>query len=199
MVAKNDIIIKQGKTFSRTLRLEAKPIKYIPILSISQSAPLRIEATSHGIPNGWRTAIASVKGPTNLNHQGNFPKASDFFLTTVVDENIIEYNDINGLSFKPYESGGVLIYYTPIPLAGVSARMSIKDKVGGEELLRLTTENGRIIIDSINFVVTLLISANDTKELSFVKGVYDLELEFPGGKVMEVLSGSVKLEQEITV
>ena len=56
-----DLVIKQGKTFSKVLRWEAPPIIYKPITAITNAAPVRITSANHGIIDGWRVAIVSVK------------------------------------------------------------------------------------------------------------------------------------------
>ncbi|MBK8773003.1 MAG: hypothetical protein IPM06_21580 [Rhizobiales bacterium] len=54
--------------------------------------------------------------------------------------------------------------------------MSIKDVVGGTELLRLDTTNARIALDNAAKTIALTISAADTAAITWLEGVYDLEL-----------------------
>jgi hypothetical protein len=76
--------------------------------------------------------------------------------------------------------------------------MSIKDKVGGTELMSLTTENSRISVDDAGKIITLTISADDTEVIEFSKGVYDLELVSPTGIVTTLLAGAVSVTSEVT-
>ena len=135
---------------------------------------------------------------TEINSPDDPPRDRDYHQATVVDTNTISFNDINSLGYKTYTSGGVLRYLTPVDLTGFTARMSIKDKVGGTELLRLDTTNSRIVLNSTASTITLVISATDTAAITFTKGVYDLELQSLGGIVTALLYGKVSIEQEVT-
>lgn len=193
------LTIIKGKTFQRALRWEAGPIVYKPITNITQTAPAVVTCPLHGAPNGWRVAVVSVKGMTQINAENDPLKDRDYTLATVVDANTVELNEINAAGFRPYISGGYLQYNTPTPLAGYTARMSIKDKtVGGTELFRLDTTNGRIVIDDANKVITLTIDAADTAAMTFKKGVYDLEMESASGVVTLMLSGDITVTEEVT-
>jgi hypothetical protein len=198
MAAAKDLTIEQGKTFSQVLRWEAPPIIYVPITGILQAAPARITAPSHNCPPGWRVAVVSVKGMSQINAQNTPPKAADYHSATVIDPNTVELNDVNAADFKAYTSGGYLQFNTPVDLTGYSARMSVKDKVGGTVLLSLTTVDGRITIDDLTKSITLTISAVDTAALTWKKGVYDLELVSPGGIVTALLAGAVTVSKEVT-
>ena len=198
MAADKDFIIEQGKTFSQVLRWEAPPIIYKAITAITQTAPARLTVTAHGIPNGWRVAVVSVKGMTQINAPNSPPKDKDYVQATVVDANTVELNTVNAADYKAYSSGGYLQLNTPVDLAGYTARMSVKDKVGGTELLRLDTVAGDIVIDNVAKTITLTVSAVDTAAITWKKGVYDLELISSGGVVTALLSGTVVLAKEVT-
>lgn len=191
------LVILQGKTFAQTVRWEATPYVYKPISAVTQGAPCRITATGHGIPNGWRVAVVSVKGMTQLNAENIPPRDRDYTPATVIDANTVELNEVNSSGYKAYTSGGYLQFYTPVDLSGYTARMSIKDKVGGTELLALTTANSRITLDTVAKKINLLISATDTAALTWSRGVYELEMESPTGVVTTLLSGSVSVTKEI--
>lgn len=204
MAKREDLTILQGKTFSQVVRWEEAPIIYKPISAITRAAPAQITATSHGLKDGWRVAVVSVKGMTQINAANNPPKDKDYHPVTVVggSGNTIELNDVNSSDFKAYTSGGYLQYNTPASLAGFTARMSIKDKVGGTELLRLDTTvvapQPRIVLDDTNHTITLTITAADTAALTWTKGVYDLELVSASGVVTAILYGSVTVSKEVT-
>lgn len=198
MAASKDIVIAQGKTYSQVLRWEAPPIIYRPITAIVQGAPARITCPSHTIPQGWRAAVVSVKGMTQINALNTPPKDKDYHSVTVIDADTVELNDVNASEYKPYQSGGYLQFNTPVDLAAYTARMSIKDKVGGSELLRLDTTNGRIALDNVAKTITLTISAEDTAALTFRKGSYDLELVSPTGVVTALLAGVATVTKEVT-
>jgi hypothetical protein len=198
MPATKDISIRQGGTFSLVLRWEAPPIVYKPITAITQSAPVRLTVPSHGVPTGWRVAVTNVKGMTEINASANSVKDADYHPATVVDSNTVEINEINAAGYKAYISGGQLQYNTPVDLSGYSARMSIKDKIGGTELFSLTVLNGRITLDTTLKTISLTISATDTQAVTWKKGVYDLEMVSGTGVVTPILTGKVVVTQEVT-
>ncbi len=125
---KKDLTILQGRTFSYPLKWEIEPIVYKPITGITQSAPCVVTAVGHGLPDGWRAAIVSVKGMTQIN-ASNPPKDSEYVVTKVLTADTIELNTVNASEYKTYTSGGYVQYNTPQDLAGYVARMSIKDKI----------------------------------------------------------------------
>jgi hypothetical protein len=200
MAATKDLVIRQGRTFSLPVRWEAPPIVYKQISAILQSAPVRITAVGHGVPDGWRVAVTNVKGMVEINAEANKVRDKDYVQATVIDPDTVELNAINASGFRPYTSGGVLQYNTPVVLTGFTARMSIKDRVGGTELLSLTTENGGIVIDLTRHTITIKITAAATAALSFKSAVYDLEIVSPDvvPVITPLLSGKVSVTLEVT-
>jgi hypothetical protein len=202
MAAAKDFVIEQGKTFSQVLRWEAPPIIYKPITAITKTAPVRITSANHGIPNGWRVAVVSVKGMTEINAGNNPPKDKDYNTATVVDVNTVELNTVNSADFKPYISGGYLQFNTPVDLTGYTARMSIKDKVGGTLLFQLLSSpgltDGAITLNTTDYSISLTVSATISASLTWKKGVYDLELVSSTGVVTALLSGVVTVSKEVT-
>lgn len=197
MAASKDLALTQGKTFTLALRWETSPIVYKPITGIAQSAPVQITVPAHGCPDGWRAAVTGVKGMTEINGEANKLKESDYRAVTVIDANTIEFNELDASGFKTYVSGGHLVFNSPVDLTGATARMAIKDKVGGRVLHSLTTENGGIVIDAAGRVITLNISAVDTEAFAWKAGVYDLEI-VQGVVVTALLVGKVTVSKEVT-
>lgn len=196
MAGKKDFTISLGKTFAQVLRWEAPPFIYKPITAVTQTAPVRITSTGHGLVNGWRVNVESVKGMVELNKVGD-QKA------TVIDANTIELNEVNSLDFKAYVSGGVLKYLTPVDMSGFTARMKIKDKIGGvviasTEVIDVPLNTITAVIDNVAKTITLTIAAGATSAITAKKGVYDLEMVSGGGVVTGLLSGSVTFVQEVT-
>jgi hypothetical protein len=194
---KQDLVLEQGRTFTQVIRWSKPPIVYKPVTAITQTAPVSITSTGHGVPDGWKVAVVSAKGMTQIN-ASTPPKDKEYRIATVVDVNTLQLNEVNAAGYSAYTSGGYVQYDTPVDMAGYTARMSIKDKVGGTELLRLTTENNRIVIDNNAKTITLTISATDTAGITFKKGVYDLEMVSSGGVVTALLTGNVSVTQEVT-
>jgi len=178
----NSITITRGKTFTQIIRWETLPIVYRPITGIAQSAPAAITCPSHGVPDGWRVAIVSVKGMRRIN-ASNPPRPEEYHQATVVDADTITLNDVNAASYDAWTSGGYVQYYTPMDLTGFTARMLVKDEIGGTVLVELTTENGGISIDNTKKTITRTLSATATAAFTWDQGVCDLELVSPTGVV----------------
>jgi len=194
---KKDLTILQGRTFSYPLKWEIEPIVYKPITGITQAAPCVVTAVGHGLPDGWRVVVVSVKGMTQIN-ASTPPKDSEYVVAKVLTVDTIELNTVNAAEYKAYTSGGYVQYNTPQDLTGYVARMSIKDKVGGTELMALDTTNLRILIDNTTKTIKLDIDALDTAAITWKKGVYDLELESPAGVVTALMFGNVTVTNEVT-
>jgi hypothetical protein len=194
---KKDLTILQGRTFSYPLKWEIEPIVYKPITGITQAAPCIVTAVGHGLPDGWRVVIVSVKGMTQIN-ASNPPKDNEYVVAKVLTADTIELNTVNAAEYKAYTSGGYVQYNTPQDLTSYIARMSIKDKVGGTELMSLTTTNSRILIDNTTKTIKLDIDALDTAAITWKRGIYDLELESPAGVVTALMFGTVTVTNEVT-
>lgn len=190
--------IVKGATFEHVLRWESAPYIYKAISGITKAAPAVVSSTSHGVPNGWRVAVVSVKGMTEINAKNDPPRTSEYKKATVLTAGTIELNDVNSSEYTTYTSGGYVQFLTPVSLTAYTARMSVKDKVGGTELFRLDTTNARIVISTANYTITLVVSATDTAALTFKKGVYDLEMVSGSGIVTPLLSGVVNVLNEVT-
>ena len=190
--------IKRGERFSRSLRIETLPYVYVPITAVTQSAPVRITAPGHGLLDGQRAAIVSVRGMSELNARSMPPKIEEYRQATVIDADTIEINTINASGFNPYKGDGYLSYNTPVDMTAMTARMSIKDKVGGTELLRLSTLDGTIVLDEATCTITITLPAPVTAALTWKRGVYDLEIVDSLGAVHMLLSGKVTITPEVT-
>lgn len=195
-----DLRIVQGKTYTVSFRWATPPYIYKAITAIAKTAPLRLTVPTHGMPDGWRFAIAGVGGMTSLNASADPPRQRDFYTGTVVDPNTIDINDINGTLLSAYTSGGHIQFYTPADMTLMSARMTIRDKVGGTVLWSGTSAAGDIAIDVAKAQVVITIDAVSTAALSDLRGVYDIEMVTPDGADPEIVnllaSGRVFVERE---
>lgn len=203
MADNRDLSIVQGKTFSLVLRWESEPIVYKAIsgISLASGAP-RPAVVGHGLPNGWRCAVTRVKGMKQINAANSPPRSSDYHPATVIDADTIELNDVapyddNGNEWPAYTGGGFIEYNTPVDLTGFAGRMEIKDKVGGT-VLASTDDILVITVDNTAKTITLSITATDTAAISWMKGVYDLEMVSATGEVTSLLSGKVSVSKEVT-
>jgi hypothetical protein len=195
---KQDLQITQGKTFVQLVRWETTPIVYKAITGITKTAPITITVPGHGAVNGWRGAVTAVQGMKQANAAHTPPWDTDYHQITYVDADTIQFNDVNAAEYDTYTSGGYLQYNTPQDLAGYTARMTIKDRVGGTAIDTFTSAGGDIVLDTSAKTITLTISATDTAAYAFRKGVYDLELVSASGVVTQLLYGAVVLTKEVT-
>lgn len=212
MADSNDLTIEQGRTFTLVIYWETEPIVRKPITDVSfNSGAPRITAVAHGMTDGWRAYVAGVKGPKQLNAGAPLQK-KDLHSATVIGVDEIEFNDItpvdeNGNEWPAYQSGGFLVYNTPMSLAGYSGRMKIKDKIGGTVLASTEASDAplnilHIDVDDAAKTITLTINASDTEELNWARGsgVYDLEMVSgdPEPVVTAIQTGKVFLTREVT-
>lgn len=197
MTTRLNLTIRQGETFTRIIRWETLPYVYKAITAIQQSAPARVTSTGHGLKTGWRAAIINVKGMRQINAQNSPPRDYEFVPATFVDADTVTFNKISSADYSAYTSGGYLMYYTPVDMTGYTARLTIKDRVGGTILLALTSPTG-IAIDNTEHTITVTISATATAAMTFTKGVYDLEMVSPTGTVTTIFSGNVTVAKEVT-
>lgn len=193
-----DLTIRQGSDFVHEVRWASAPIVYKPITGITNEAPVKITSATHGVPDGWPVAIVSVRGMVELNASSVPPKAKDYHDATRVDADIITLNDVNASDFGVYQSGGYIQYDTPVDLTGYTARMTIKDRIGGSTLVTLTDATAKIVLDNTKKVIRIVLGAVETASFTWAKGVYDLELVSASGGVTSLLQGSVTLSQEVT-
>lgn len=92
------------------------------------------------------------------------------------------------------DSNGVLVNMT-----GYTARMHVREAIDDPVILmELTTQNGRIAIDAPTGTIRLLLSATETAAITWVRGVYDLELVDPAGVVTRLLQGQLRVSKEVT-
>lgn len=134
-------------------------------------------------------------------------------MTALVRNLSIEQGATFKLGFTLYQPGPSadtpVADLVPYDLTGCSARMEIRQRVGGTMLVRATSESlgvgvggGRIVLDGGRIVVTL--TDLDTDLLTVRKAVYDIEVQWPvqAGElrpfVSRVLSGEVAVSANVT-
>ena len=197
MAKRLNLVLLQGDTFSRVIRWETPPFVYKPITGITQAAPAVITAIAHSLATGWRVAVVSVQGMREINAENDPPRDSEYRQVTVTDVDHVALNKVNSAEFDPYTSGGYLQFYTPVDLAGYTARMTIKDRVGGTVLHTLVSPTD-IVIDNSAHTITLTISAIITAGWTWVTSTYDLELVSAAGVVTKLYKGSITITKEVT-
>lgn len=86
-----------------------------------------------------------------------------------------------------------------INLTGYTARMQVRKSVTDPlVLLEMSTENGKITIDPDYGVINLFLTPQETSQIKFKGGFYDLELRSPSGYVFRLLQGKVIVSFEVT-
>lgn len=85
-----------------------------------------------------------------------------------------------------------------VDISGYTARMKIKDRVGGSTIVSLTNGSG-ITLGGAAGTVAILLSATATAAYTFQAAVWDLELVSAGGVVTRLEEGNVILKKEVTV
>jgi hypothetical protein len=182
-----------------------KPYVYKAITAVSNVAPIRLTAPSHGLVDNWPVWVQGAGGLVAkagytvlkpVNARIDPPPASEFHTATVVDANTIELNDINGQILTAYTSGGYVQYLTPVDLSAYSARMTIRTRVGGTSLWTGTSGDGDIVVDNSTKTIALTISDTDTAAFDFLKAIYDLEM-YTGSTVSLLASGNVTVAREV--
>lgn len=202
MTATYDLTFVQGETYDEAFLWAAAPYLYRPITRILRQAPVRIQCPAHGLPDGWPVAIVSVQGMVQINAKHNPPLPIEYREATVIDADTLELNEVNAADFYDYKSGGYVQCWTPVDLAPyTSARMTVRDKVGGAVLLDLSSDDGQLAFDPVRHAVRIKLTAAETGALTFVKGVYDLELTIDGVTpiVTRLLEGKIAVSQNCTL
>lgn len=197
MAKKLNLAILQGDTFTRIIRWETPPFIYKAITGITQAAPVVVTAIAHGLKTGWRVAIVSVRGMKQINADNDPPRDADFRQVTVTDVDNVIFNKINSADFSLYTTGGYLQFYTPVDMTSYTARMTIKERIGGP-ILQVLVSPTDIVIDNTNHTITLTLSAAITAGWTWVTGTYDLEMVSPTGVVVKLYKGSITVLKEVT-
>lgn len=198
MATKQKLTIVQGNTFVQVVRWESPSLTVKAITGITRATPAVVTAVGHGAPDGWRAAVVSAGGMSQINARGYPPQGSEFDTVSVLSADTLSFINVNSVGYDAYTSGGSLVYYTPESLSGYTARMTIKDYVGGTALATLTTASSNITLDNTAKAITITISAVDTAAYTWRAGVYDLEVVSGGGVVTTLMRGPVTVTQEVT-
>jgi hypothetical protein len=189
---KQDFCIGAGETFQPVLRWGSEVLISKPITAISQAAPAVVTAVGHAVPDGWRVAVVSAKGMTQINAENFPPRGTDWQKATVLTVDTVQLNKVNSADYAAYSSGGFLVYNTPVTLAGMTGVFTIRDApLTGTVLATLTSSPaaGLTLNDTTKQILPVLATA----ALTWTTGYYDLELTDTGGKITQLLSGVITI------
>jgi len=193
--AKLSYKIYQGTTFEETYRWETETKVYVPIDSISNTAPCVITTTiPHELPTGWRFRVVGAAGMKDINST-----TDGYYIASETTTDTVTVNQVNSAGYAAYTTGGILEYNHPVPLTGYSARLQIRKTVASTEVLYDSTSaaGGAISIDTSNSTINITIPADVTAGFSFLSAVYSVELYDDTGRVIPFLTGNLTLVPEI--
>ena len=94
---------------------------------------------------------------------------------------------------------GQYIPGSPNDLTGWTARMQVRPAVDSDtKSVDATTENNMIVLGGATGDVSIVLPASETDKVTYKKGVYDLELVSPDGRVVRLLQGRVICSLNVT-
>lgn len=197
--AKLNYKIYQGATFEEVYRWESETKVYVPVQTISKSAPCVITTTTaHNLPVGWRFRVAGAGGMKEINSVG---EDAYYLITQAPSTTTIEINQTNSLGYTAYTSGGVVEYNQPVPLIGYQARMQIRETVDSPTVIYSAVSdvlNAHLFVDDTAKTIQVRIPAEVTQTFEFATAVYSIELFVPGGSVVSFVVGNLTLVPEVT-
>lgn len=87
----------------------------------------------------------------------------------------------------------------PVDITGCTARMHARERLDeATPLLTMTTENGAITLGGAAGTIALALTATETAAITWTRGVYDLEIVYPDGRVRRLLTGKITVSPEVT-
>jgi hypothetical protein len=196
--AKINYKVYQGSTFREVYRWESQTKVYVPISTISKSAPCVITTqTATDLPVGWRFRVTGAGGMKEIN---TVSEDSYYIATTInVAKTQVTINQVNSSGYTAYTSGGVLEYNDWVNLTGYNARMQIRETVDSSTTIyEATSAAGQIVLDNTYKTITLTIPASVTQAFTFETAVYSVELFTVAGEVIPFIEGNLVLSKEIT-
>jgi hypothetical protein len=191
--------IRKGSTHKIVIRWEQDVVRYVPITGVTSAAPVVITATAHELPDGWRCSVSGIKGGGSaLNARHAPPKQRDYMKGTLVGDNTIKLNDVNGAGWAAYTSGGILQFNLPVDLTDATAKLHVRESadISAVLLLELTDADG-IAIDAEG-KTEITFSAEQTAAFEIDQAYFDMELTLTDGTVLAYPKTLIVFEPEIT-
>lgn len=178
--------ITRGSTYCDSLQWSTDECVFRPIKIVRSTAPVRLDCPGHGVPDDWEV---SIEGHANIDPR-------KIFNVRRIDDDTLEIPCLNGTMFSA--SPAVLRYLMPVDLTGYEARLQIRDRVGGNLLLELSSNAGAgITIDHQLKQIKREIAADITAALTWKRAVYGMEMIL-GSYVIKLDSGTVEVSDEVT-
>lgn len=87
----------------------------------------------------------------------------------------------------------------PVDLTGYLVRMQVRQSVSSDEVLfEATTGNGRFFLGPNPGMFVLSLPAEETSQIEWRRGKYDIELVSSSGFVTRLLYGVIEVSREVT-
>ena len=190
---KQDFCVNKGATFIKRFMWDDGTLVSKAITGITQAAPAVVTAASHGLVNGWRAAVVSAGGMSNINSANFPPKTPDLKVVTVVDANNVQFDNVNSSDYTAYTSGGFLVYRQAVSLSGVTATMNIRVSPQTGTVLKALTSSpaAGITIDDSAKTITVQF---DTSAETWSYGFFDLEVTQVSGVIVEIAHGTIQID-----
>lgn len=195
--------IYQGSTFNQIFRWESKTLEYAIIEDIAKSAPciITVAAGQPLPPPSWRIRVTGSggSGSVGMKEINLIDQPEKYYVSTDIVGRTVSINEINSVNYGTYISGGVLSWYQPVPLTGLSAEMQIRKNISSTEIIaELSSADGDIEFDDIDKTIKLTIPKTVTVDFDFTTAVYSFEITNSLGSTFTFLQGNLTLVKEVT-
>lgn len=189
-----DYCIDVGETFDPIIRWSSDALISIAITNITQAAPAVVTAPAHGAPEGWRVAVVSAKGMTQVNAKDFPPIDDELVVCDVLTVNTLALTTVNSADFSTYTSSGWLVYFSPVDLTGVTGTFRVWDNPNrtGTPLITKSVGSG-ITLDNVAKTITLLLGPTDTAGTAWTTGYYALDM-IAAGETSRLLKGVLTIQ-----
>jgi hypothetical protein len=185
-----DFCVDTGETFNPVVRWATDVIVSVPIVAITQAAPAVVTATAHGAPDGWKAAVISAKGMTQINASEFPPPDDELVKITAPTVNTAGLTSVNSADYSTYTTGGFLVYYAPADLASATGTFKIWDNADriGTPLVSLAVGTGITLNNTLKTISILL----NTAGVTWTSGYYALDMTV-ASVVTRVLRGTITI------
>lgn len=199
MCGTGDYQLRQGSTFTLTVKCGQPALAVKPVTGITGSGQAVVTAPGHGLTTDWPVWIVGVGGMSKINHRTEWVgDVAHAYQSYYVGSDTLRLN-LDTTRFDPYSSGGEVLFYPPRDLTGYEARMQARvDVSDATPVLDLSSTAGDIVVGGANGVVRVVIPAAVTEALDFDQAYYSIEIVSPTGEVSAVMNGTLTLAREVT-
>ena len=191
------IHIEKGANFTHTFQWLGGGKFIAPIEDIVVGYPTIITVTNHSlnsIGTPHPVIVSGVDGCPDLNSVDTGINLADR-----IDDDIFSM-PVSTVADIWVPGTGEITYFKPTDLTGFTGACQIRKNWYATTILQeISTALGTMVLNAADGSIQLDISAADTALLSFVGGVYDVDLVSPSGFVTRVMRGPVTLHREITI